>query len=319
MRSKALDLVKYIYMMIICFWHTGWIDSLSKGYSPVEFFFISAGFFLYRSSERGVSLSDYLISRLQRLYPAFIISIIVYAIFLNGPYKILDFLYEATLMRDVVHIGGMNTLNRVVWFVSVLFWGGLLVMTILKLTKNTMFFLIASLSIYIGILLKCGNFDNTFICLGVLRVPFWRGVAGLLMGVVIARLARRIEHLNISDAYIKVIGGIGVFLFCLSLLLMFQSYKTELLSIFCYCFVILASIICDRVVPFKLPQLPDITYEMFLVHLFVIKVAVKFLCFIGLVKYSGLKYITFVIILLVVSYLLNILVKCLRSTIFKTL
>lgn len=317
MRSKTLDLVKFIYMMVICFWHTGWIDSLFKGYSPVEFFFISAGFFLCRSSERGISVTDYMISRLRRLYPAFLISIIVYAIFLNGPYKLHDFLYEVSLMRDVVHIAGMNSLNRVVWFISVLFWGGLLVMTILKITKNTMFLLIASLTIYIGILIKCGNFDNTFVCLGCLWVPFWRGVAGLLLGVVVSRLTRKIEDLNFSDSYIKVIGAIGILLFCLSILLMFLPYNTELLSLSCYCVVILSCMICDKAGLLKLPQLPDITYEMFLMHLFVIKVAVKLLYVAGLLEYSSLKYTTFVIILLVLSYLLNSFIKYLNRSILK--
>lgn len=317
MRSRTLDLVKYVYMIIICFWHTGWIDSLYKGYSPVEFFFISAGFFLYRSSVRGISLSDYVKSRILRLYPAFIISLLIYVLFLSDPYSILDFLYEATLMRDVIHVEGMNSLNRVVWFVSVLFWGGLLVMSILKVFKNIVFFFLISISIYIGILKSCGNFNDTFMCIGMLYVPFWRGVAGLLLGSIIASLVRKINDINISYTCVKWIGLVGILSFCLSILLMFLTYKTEILSLCCYCFVMLATIISDRIVPDKFHQLPDITYEMFLLHLIVIKFTVKFLDIVGGLQYAWLKYATFVAILLFASYMLHRLVKYLNSLIFK--
>lgn len=319
MRSRTLDLVKYVYMIIICFWHTGWIGSLFKGYSPVEFFFISAGFFLYGASVRGVSLIDYVKSRLLRLYPALIISLLVYVIFLNDPYNIFDFLYEATLIRDVVHIEGMNTINRVVWFVSVLFWGGLLVMSVLKATKNILLCFVAAMFIYVSILMICGNFNDTFRCVGIFYVPFWRGVAGLLLGVVIAYLARKIDDLNISDCYIKWIGIVGILSFCLSILFMFLPYKTEILSLCCYCVVMLASIISDRIVRDKCLQLPDITYEMFLLHLIVIKFTVKLLDLLGWIQYSWLKYVTYVAILLLASYMLNRLVKYLRCLILKIL
>lgn len=319
MRSKTLDLVKYIYMIIICFWHTGWIGSLFKGYSPVEFFFISAGFFLYGASVRGVSLMDYVKSRLLRLYPAFIISLLIYALFLNDPYNIFDFLYEATLIRDVIHIEGMNTINRVLWFVSVLFWGGLLVMTVLKATKNVVIFLIVAIFIYVSILMCSESFNDTFRCVGIFYLPFWRGVAGLLLGAVTARLARKIGELNVSSCCIKWIGVVGLLSFCLSIILMFLPYKTEFLSLCCYCAVMLACIISDRLVRDKCIQLPDITYEMYLLHIIVIMFIVKFLDLLGWIQYSWLKYATYVAVLLLASYVLNRLVKYLRRFILKIL
>lgn len=318
MRSRTLDVVKYVYMIIICFWHTGWIDSLYKGYSPVEFFFISAGFFLYRSSVRGTSLIDYMKSRLMRLYPSFIISLLLYVILLRDPYNILDFLYEATLIRDLVHIEGMNSLNRVVWFVSVLFWGGLLVMSLMKVTRNIALFSFVAISIYASILIYCGNFDDTFRCIWILYAPFWRGVAGLLLGVVIARLTRKVSDIKLSGSYIKWIGVVGLLSFCLSILLMFLPYKTEMLSLCCYCVVMIASIISDGIVKERLPQLPDITYEMFLLHLLVIMFAVKFLDVVGCLQYAWLKYAIFLAILLTASYMLNRLVKYLQNLILKT-
>ena len=317
MRSKSLDLAKYVYMIIICFWHTGWIDSLYKGYSPVEFFFISAGFFLYRSAIRGTSLIDYVKSRLQRLYPAFVISLLIYAILLKAPYNIMDFLYDATLIRDVIHIEGMNSLNRVIWFVPVLFWGGLLVMSALKATKKIVLFLLGAVFIYVNILMSCGNFNDTFRCVGIFYVPFWRGVAGLLLGVVIGSIATKVDKENISDCCIKWIGSVGILSFCLSIVLLFLPYDTEILSLCCYCAVMLSSIISDKIVRGWCPQLPDITYEMFLLHIIVIMFTVKFLDLLGWVQYSWLKYVTYVAILLFASYVLNRLVKYLRSLILK--
>lgn len=112
-----------------------------------------------------------------------------------------------------------------------------------------------------------------------------------------------------------LLGVMGVIAFALSLVLMFLPYETEFLSLFCYCIIILACMSCRDVFSKVDLELPDITYEMFLLHMLVIKVAVKILDMIGLLDMVILKYITYFILLVVISYLFNRVVKCVMSRI----
>ena len=190
---------------------------------------------------------------------------------------------------------------------------------ILKATKNMLLFLLVAAFIYVSILISCRNFNDTFRCVGIFYVPFWRGVAGLLLGVVTARIAQKIDDLNISRCGIRWIGIVGILSFCLSILLIFLPYKTEILSLCCYCTIMLACIISDRIVQDKCIQLPDITYEMFLLHIIVIMFTVKFLDLLGWIQYSWLKYLTYMAVLLLASYVLNRFVKYLRGLILNIL
>lgn len=315
MRSRSLDLVRFIYMLIICLWHTGWVESLCKGYSPVEFFFLTSGFFLYRLSEKATSIPCYFKSRLKRLYPAYIISLILYVVLLSENYRVLDFIYELSLVQDFVHVVGMNSVNRVVWYVSVLLWAGLLTFIVLRFTKNTVILLLTAICLYCCILGLCGNFNDTFVDFGIIHIPFWRGFAGLILGAVLAQTHTHINYSHEKPKSMYLLGVMGVIAFVLSLVLMFLPYETEFLSLFCYCIIILACMSCRDVFSKVDLELPDITYEMFLLHLLVIKVAVKILDMIGLLDMVILKYITYFILLVVISYLFNRVVKCLMSRI----
>ena len=94
---------------------------------------------------------------------------------------------------------------------------------------------------------------------------------------------------------------------------MFLPYETELLSLICYCIIILACMSCKDLFPKIRLKIPDITYEMFLLHLLVIKVAVKILDKIGLIDVIVLKYMTYFILLVIISYLFNRVVNSLIS------
>ena len=309
MRSRSLDLVRFIYMLIICLWHTGWVQPLCKGYSPVEFYFLTSGFFLYRLSEKTTSISYYVKSRLKRLYPTYLISLILYVVLLSENYRVLDFIYELFLVQDFIHIQGMNYANVVVWYVSVLFWAGMLVLLVLRLTKNVVFLLVCALFIYWGILKLCGNFNETFINWGIVHIPFWRGFAGLILGACLARIDKYMKSCELDERFYRLLRIAGVLAFVISIVVMFLPFKTEILSLLCYSIVVLVCISTPNNIRIKSHNLPDITYEMFLLHMLSIAIAVKALDMVRLLDILSLKYATYILILVVLSYLLNRLVK----------
>lgn len=59
MRNHYLDALKFIFIIIISFWHAAWWNSLHHGYLPVEFFFIVSGYFIYRESGKNISIKEF--------------------------------------------------------------------------------------------------------------------------------------------------------------------------------------------------------------------------------------------------------------------
>ena len=290
---------------------------MCKGYSPVEFFFLTSGFFLYRLSVKDVGIIAYFKSRVLRLYPAYLISLILYIILLCDSYSIFDFIYELSLMQGCISIPEVNCANRVVWYVSVLVWGGFFVFLLLKRTKSTILLLGISLFIYFMLLGACGSFDDTFSNWGIIHLPFWRGIAGLLLGACLSKINDDFNNNKIKDKTFSFIWIIGIVAFILSLILMFLPYKTEFLSLLCYCIVLLACMSSEDKFSRALPNITDITYEMFLLHLLIIKITVKSLDMVGLLDLSIMKYITYFMFLIAVSYLYKRFIKYLMSLISR--
>lgn len=140
-KNNAIEFYKYVAACIIfCLHARGRYGNFETntgafyaGYLAVEFFFIISGYMMMQSIERKqlsdnseVSAVQYLISRYMRLYPHYIIAIlllvIVNAFFLHG-FKHPGFYLECFPEFFALQVfWSPNTIYTPLWFVSALIW-----------------------------------------------------------------------------------------------------------------------------------------------------------------------------------------------------
>ena len=213
-RNTAFDLIKIVCTLIIILHHSGFFYGvLNRGYIAVEFFFITSGYFLYRSyiNRPNIKTIQYFLKRAKRLYPEYwfaFVMLIITGIFLdNIPYKHwYSPLLELTLLQNIGLQLDFETMNYPCWYLSVLLFAGTLIYCCLRKFSKVMFNIIAFIIVFVVYL--------TFIVISpdieqwntvgyFFYLPFWRGVADLLIGIFIYQLP-------------KIRGKVGVIIECTS-------------------------------------------------------------------------------------------------------
>lgn len=138
-RNTAIDALRFFFMIMICLCHfTGVATFMKHGHLGVEFFFILSGFLIYKSyiSHKDVGTIDFTLKKIKRLYPAYIISILL-MMFLDrkrflfcaeiSPNHILETYFSHVpeyLMLQSIGLYDGNQANYPLWFLSILVFGG---------------------------------------------------------------------------------------------------------------------------------------------------------------------------------------------------
>lgn len=197
-RNKAFDLVKIVCTVIIILHHTEFFYGiLNRGYIAVEFFFIASGFFLYHSfkNKPEVSTIHYFLKRARRLYPeywfAFLVLFIARLFVHTIPYShwyspILELLMLQNVGIPFEHEG----INYPCWYLSVLLFGGTLVYFFLRRLSRNIFNIVAtiiSIGVYLFFISQSLNIEQ-WGTVGVFYLPFWRGMADMMIGTLIYQL-----------------------------------------------------------------------------------------------------------------------------------
>lgn len=204
-KANAIEIFRFLFMVILCLWHfyPAHFPYLYHGYLVVEFFFILAGFLLYRSFIKNTDQTplDYYLSRLRRFMPEYLFGIILCVIIklFNNP-EIQLHLYDITksimgIFCDILMLQSIGAFydfaswnNPPMWYLSVLLYGGTLIYGFLYFNKKL------TLSVVIPILclwtysyllnnhgkLEVWMFENS------LFTPFLRGLADISLGVICA-------------------------------------------------------------------------------------------------------------------------------------
>lgn len=217
-RNKAFDLLKIVCTLIIILHHTElFYGALNRGYIAVEFFFITSGFFLYQSyiNNPKVDTKHYFIKRAQRLYPeywfAFLILLIVRLCMRSIPYTHwYSPLLELSLLQNVGIPLENAAMNYPCWYLSVLLFGGTVIYILLrKLSKRN--FNIAAVSIvictYAYLISQSPNIEQWGTAGFVFYLPFWRGMADMMIGIIIYQLPKPKKILGVI---IELCSGIGI-------------------------------------------------------------------------------------------------------------
>lgn len=200
-------------MIWICLIHIWTPFRICHGGIGVDFFFISAGYFLYKGFINAqASVYQYARKRFSRLFPAYIVGILLsYLIlildmlkdgeFLPPATMVESFIAESLMIQDIGWFSQLELANPVSWYVSVLFIAGLVLYSFLRYNKSLTINLLIPV-FCIGYYTLCANTGVSSIeffgtTVGPLFLPFGRGLAGLSLGILIGKIHPDIEKSSV--------------------------------------------------------------------------------------------------------------------------
>lgn len=192
-QNHAINFLKLFFLAMIVLHHSGMLTHFTRrGYIGVEFFFMASGYFLYQTylKKPQMTLPAYTRKRISKLYPHYIFSFAVMALFyqiINTGHakKFVNHIPELLMLQNI-GIFKESGINYPCWYLSVLMYASILVYGFfrvsnkpVRLTLSTVCVLATYLYIFIR-KQRLETFSNFFI----FHLPFWRGVAGLLLGML---------------------------------------------------------------------------------------------------------------------------------------
>lgn len=210
-RNTLLELWRFFFCMAVLAFHFfSKIESdfFHVGYLGVEFFFIVSGYFIgsyYCRYQEGKSITarlksivSYLISRLKRLYPFYLLALVLMLIVrtMINKYHFMDILrtikdcFAEFFLLQWTPLGN-EVLISAGWFVPSVFFGGLLFVIILALTDKIGGYLIAPLTsffIYRYYFHLIGKIDVIYSYHSILR-----GIAGIAFGVFLFFICKHLR------------------------------------------------------------------------------------------------------------------------------
>lgn len=171
--NHSIDFFRFLFCCIIFLLHYRCYfisiyeinDNFSGGYLGVEFFFLISGFFMMSTLHRAPLITDsaeksaflYLIKRYKKLYPLYIISIILYILSQK-------FIYDSYSIKLAILKGFPNFLALQIfwrpmnisihfWYVSALLWASFLVYYLLLKNRDLFIYIIEPIALlsFIGI------------------------------------------------------------------------------------------------------------------------------------------------------------------------
>lgn len=214
-RFKNVDFLRFIFAIAILFYHfgssPGSFGILLKENSPifqniytlfrldficVDFFFIMAGFFLFKSIKVSQDTTYFIKNKIIRLVPVIWFSILICmicSIFINNFQFQINNNIPLIFLVDQIGFNKCTSCTPQAWFVCALFWVSLFYFYIHKIFDKKYFNLITWIitAISISFIINCnapgfaGNFRNSLI---VFNHGTMRGLAGIGLGYFILML-----------------------------------------------------------------------------------------------------------------------------------
>lgn len=305
-RFFNIDFLRFIFAIIIILYHfchagkgsffLGTFKNISEvanfssmtsfGNLAVDFFFIIAGFFLFYRRDFGIKISDFVKSRIIRLYPLVLLYSIISILFGFFVYKINNYIpYEQILRLLLIDNIGLNLVHSgITWYVSVLFWCSLFYFYIIKYFEKKYIDLFIPL-----IIIFCYSFlihaykgnitGHTQSFDFIYNAGVLRGLAGLGLGIIIAKIYSELGDLNNKISfYSKIIYSIaeGVLLYfvinftCLKKLSYYSNFIIIVaFAILFFLFLLNKGYISNLLNNRFLGYLGRYTYSIFIIHRFV--------------------------------------------------
>lgn len=185
----GFDALRLLLSVVILFLHFNW-KNMPQGYLSADMFFILSGFLL-SASEKESGSSPRLIGIFKKLYPQYLISIILFIIVQYGytNYPIFDITFALGMFQTM----GFNDalLNTPTWFICVFVWISTMLLFLKRaVNKDALFVILPLLSFISYIVLHANtpsmgiNYSYDLRCFGV-PVSIWRGLGGISLGMTL--------------------------------------------------------------------------------------------------------------------------------------
>ena len=304
-KITSFDSLRFLLCLVIIFHHIGInIYNFSNKYFriadlAVEGFFLLSGFLLAKSiektlllkSQENIAIKEFFIKRVKRLYPEYIIAMFLCFVLVNlFAYHISakTFLLNCFLLAGW---GGIPNIIDGIWYVVILFWGGMFIyiITIFYKNKATVLFLPILSVICLFYLINHGNnigghqypIEFSLISKGTIR-----GFLGLSIGLFCYHICNNLQNLTIkfNEKYISIILMILEFISIIQVIRYLSFEKNHSIADFNFYFY-MSYIICllycrkEKLLKFLSfniwKNFSYLSYSIYLTHLIVISILKK--------------------------------------------
>lgn len=239
-------------IIIIVLHHYFLIPGFNQTYLPVDIFFCISGYFLMNSFvHKRTSALRYTVKRIQRIYPALLVSLILSCLLLATR---LDFSSFSSFLETIGKLSFIITLTNglapslsfpimdITWYLSVMIIAGFLVYSLLDYNEKLACTLVFPLSIIIGFTLIFSNGSSVqhsgIIC--GLSFSLIRGFCDIAIGVIVFEVyAIYREALNKRSVIVNIVSLL-CFLFFLAL--MFSKKCLDVYMVFCLPMIMLGMV-----------------------------------------------------------------------------
>lgn len=253
-RVTSIDGFRGILALIIALFHFGQSYPIGpffhRGYFAVEVFFMISGFLFIQSldsKKKNFCPSALFISKLCRLYPGYLFSIValimLYSVawFYGNPvaWIVSDAGHRVSFIAEIlgIQVTGVADLiyiNGPVWYVSALLCTSAVLILLYWITSEKFFDILtalAALVIYVALYVynpamdSAGFLDSN----KLVSIPLLRGIAGMCFGIVLYRLNRGIEKRWVWTTKVYSILAKGSLLVLIGAMIITEPSRTNFL------------------------------------------------------------------------------------------
>lgn len=314
----GIEFFRFYFMVWICLFHIWTPFKTPHANFAVEFFFIIAGVFIYKSFQKSpLSPWQFAIMRFKRLFPTYIVGItLAYGVFIVDTLRdgvsinwldlLMIYLPDGLMLQETGAFY-FSPVHAATWFVGVLFIGSLLIYSALAFNRKLalhILFPIAILGIYSLVFSNNLHLVDLFATesplKGVVFLPLARGVAAMCLGVLLASFndtcLTASKHIFLDSLSLICVVIITIYGFVIQ-----PYYEPQILILFCILSITLLNpqSLFNSLFKGKIwESLGGITYEMLLLHIpcrFLINYAyglIPYYRILWILAYMGLTILT---------------------------
>lgn len=331
-RNSTIEALRFLTIFQICLWHMSF-PVTAAGFLGVEFFFILAGIFIYKSAIKPNSpgVVSWTINKLQKFYFKIVLALLLtHAVYYKGLiaefqenrlHPIVKFISELLLLQST---GSFEFgINCPIWFFSTLIYGGALVYALTKYYTNVSIRIIFPVIAicYFAYTFQNGTTESleNWDVIGCIPLSLVRGISEIGFGVVIGYVFY--HYSEIFQSHLKIMNVVSIISVVLYLAIVISNRQYSQ-----YALIFIPVLICTALTPGSALSrilrgkiwlfLGGISFDIFIIHYPLIAVFRHFLLVsagLPLWLVAALYYIT----LIPAAYIFNRIAEKLQKVLFK--